>query len=593
MGSCTRSKGVGFLILAAFVLVLGATSGAYAADCTDLCGSIVGIECQISAASIAACAGPPPASNPKNGTFSVAETLRIKSDGIITVPKLAGGNNLTLNIAGDFIMDAGGKIVGDAGASPNDSSAIAATIIINANGNFWTWTTGNITLAGGARISSDQQAGSCNGGRGGNITLEAAGDITTANGSVISANGTKCSAGAILIEATKCREGSGEQCIADGNGYYYTPTIRTGCTIDIDGKVLSQSGNTGTGAKQAPGGGPITINAGCNLIVSNTGIVSSRGKDPGADLVHLQGGCNVNVCGLVESTGTGHAVPNSPTNHCYYQQAGFPTPPNPLNPGDDPADPRLDKPKNSTACVEVWTSGDLVIDSVQFTEWTESQGCNGEINADTGGPGGSSGTSWIDLFALGDITIYGDSVAPYAVHANGNAGTNDNGGIVTVKSKGGEVETYGLAIQANALGNGGKGGNVDVEAGGGSSSGDVDFNAASIQAKGANAGGGGQAGGLISARSWNAYVLGTNLTGELNADGGKGKTPFSLGLVTLQGCGTGTTPPTNNDGVNYTGTVTPSPATILANACGGSPPLPKYVTLPICACCLVDNCPPY
>jgi hypothetical protein len=558
MGSGTRSTGVGFLILAAFVLVLGATSGAYAVDCTDLCGTIVGPECQISAASIAACPSTPP--NNKSGPFTVNETLRIMSDGIITVPKLAGGNTLTLNITGDFFMDAGGKIVGDAGASPNDSSAKAATIIINANGSYST--TGNITLAGGtpgAKISSDQQAGSCN------ITLNAAGDITTADGSVISANGIKCPAGAILIEATRCREGRGEQCFVDG----WTVTLpdghqinTTGCHIDIDGKVLSQSGNTGTGAKQAPGGGPITVNAGCELIISDTGIVSSRGKDPGADLVHLQGGCKVDICGLVESTGTGHAVPNSPKNHC-------------------------DKLPNTTACVEVWTSGDLVIDSNIFRD---ERGCNGQINADTGGPGGSSGTSWIDLFALGDITINNDGVAPYAVHANGNAGTNDNGGVITVKSKAGAVETFGLAIQANAFGNGGKGGNVDVEAGGDPlvsiGNGFVNFHAASIQAKGANAGGGSQAGGQISARSWNARVEGIDATGELNADGGKGKTPFSLGLVTLQGCGRPINPA---DGVNYTGTVTPPPFVNPGDACGGSPEIP--VRLPICACCLVDNCP--
>jgi hypothetical protein len=289
----------------------------------------------------------------------------------------------------------------------------------------------------------------------------------------------------------------------------------------------------------------------------------------------LQPPCSVNVCGLVESTGTGHAVPNSPKNHCDST----------YRPG---------KPTNSTACVEVWTSGDLVIDSVPLPIDTidtirDSEGCKGEINADTGGPGGSSGTSWIDLFAGKNITIEGDNVAPYAVHANGNAGTNDNGGVITVKSKAGAVGTFGLAIQANAFGNGGKGGNVDVEAGGDPTvspgNGNVNFHAASIQAKGANVGGGSQAGGQISARSWNAGVLGINATGELNADGGKGKTPFSLGLVTLQGCGRVRI---SGDGVQYTGTVTPPPGNILPDQCGGSPEIP--VDLPICACCLEVEC---
>ena len=67
---------------------------------------------------------------------------------------------------------------------------------------------------------------------------------------------------------------------------------------------------------QPPGGGTITIVAGCALTVSDTGLVSSRGRDPGADLVHLEG-CAVKIFGVVESTvtaGGGHVLPVNPPN---------------------------------------------------------------------------------------------------------------------------------------------------------------------------------------------------------------------------------------------------------------------------------------
>jgi len=45
------------------------------------------------------------------------------------------------------------------------------------------------------------------------------------------------------------------------------------------------------------------------------GKVSSRGQNPGADPLHLEGGCSVS-CSARGSTGVGHAVPNSRKNHC-------------------------------------------------------------------------------------------------------------------------------------------------------------------------------------------------------------------------------------------------------------------------------------
>ena len=271
----------------------------------------------------------------KTGLVAVGHTLHIGPAGKITVPV---GETLTLDIEGDLVMDAGAQIVSAAAAG----NQVGGSTVVDASGDIVLHGTG----ASGALISANGNLGSCSApGKAGNVTLTAGGDITTEDGSAITAN-ARCPAGEIKLLAP--------------NG-----------VVDVDGLVESDSGLTGTGATQRPGGGPITLKAGCDLVVSDTGVVRSRGLDPGADLVHAEGGCDVTILGLVESTGHGHAVPNSPTNHCYYQVAGFPSPPQtPVNPVDDPQNPRPDKSPNSTACVEVWAGKTLTIDR---------DGANGEV----------------------------------------------------------------------------------------------------------------------------------------------------------------------------------------------------------------------
>ena len=66
--------------------------------------------------------------------------------------------------------------------------------------------------------------------------------------------------------------------------------------------MLSESDQTGAG--NLPGGGMIRIDAGCVLTETDSGVISSKGLDPGADLVHLSG-CDVNVKGIVQSTSPG------------------------------------------------------------------------------------------------------------------------------------------------------------------------------------------------------------------------------------------------------------------------------------------------
>ena len=114
--------------------------------------------------------------------------------------------------------------------------------------------------------------------------------------------------------------------------------------MTVGGLLSSESTFSGTGARQPPGGGPITVIARCDLTVDGT--IRSKGQTPGADLVHLEGGCDVVSMASCESTGGGHAIPNSPANHCH-------------GPIGNPSRP--DKPANSTACIEVWAGDSLVI----------------------------------------------------------------------------------------------------------------------------------------------------------------------------------------------------------------------------------------
>src|SRR5512144_3284793 len=229
--------------IAAGFMLFGAKA-ALADDCTSappfgLGGSVVGGECRV--------AGSVPASDAAHGgSFSIPETLRIMSTGNITVPQ-GTNKKLTINITGGFIMEDGAQIVGDNGNAPNNSTAIGADITITAAGDI---DLGGDLGNGGSLISARQLAGSCNvPGRGGNISLIAnAGNITAGDGSVVTTNSVKCPAGDILVTAQPIGK------------------------IALDGQVLAQSRMSGSGSRA--GGGKITVIAGCDMNVGDTGVVS-------------------------------------------------------------------------------------------------------------------------------------------------------------------------------------------------------------------------------------------------------------------------------------------------------------------------------
>ena len=488
------------LVIVAALLIFLPARAAFADRCTELGGNVVGTECQLSA------------SVKQSGTFNIdQQTFRILNTGKITVPVAAKGNTLEINVcvAGapttcDFIMEAGAEITGDV-LGTGTATGVGATININA--------TGKIELQGdgndGALISSNQTAGSCTPiGRAGNINLVAGFDITTQAGSVIRANGTPCPGGSIKLIS------------AQGN-------------VTTAGLISSVSTMSGTGAQQFPGGGPITIIARCKATVGGT--VESRGGDAGADLVHVEAGCDVVIDGLVQSTGDGHAPPNAPGNHCFDSI-------------------HQDKPPKSTGCIEVWSGGTLTVNPTA------------ELNADTGGSGGNVGTSWIDLFARGDVLSDGNA-APFSVHANGLGGSVETGGVVTVKSTQGSVAAHGKALQANAtVHNGDHGGSVTVEA-----SIDVAFtlnapnNPPTLEAKGGGTTG---VGGAIAARAFTGSLTWLSGAGDVR--------PNATGTIKLEAC----TAIPSTAGTNFNGEVPTKSQSCIPT----SPTLPSYVILPDCVC---------
>ena len=70
--------------------------------------------------------------------------------------------------------------------------------------------------------------------------------------------------------------------------------LYTGRNITVHGTVRAE-GFSGAGH-----GGAITLDACCDLIIGNTGLVRSAGRDPGPDRVHVEGSCHHSAC---ESTG--------------------------------------------------------------------------------------------------------------------------------------------------------------------------------------------------------------------------------------------------------------------------------------------------
>jgi uncharacterized protein (DUF983 family) len=486
-------------------------------------------------------------------------------------------SGITLNVDGaaglDLVLDNGAVIEADDDnvATPN-TGASPVTITVS----------GDLSMAAGARISADNDIQD---GAGGNIDITVAGDMVMSGttgvdqcrsfdipgdgfefykygpflapnvyqdpslGARISAHrwGASASTPAGNITIVVGNYGvppSGtmtmERCSlvdVSGRGSAGEIEITAGRVANLDGLVLSESGESGQSPNQPRGGGPITVRAGCQLTVSDTGMISSKGQDPGADLVHLKG-CAVTIFGIVQSTTiAGHVLPNQPANRCNQDTTAHP-------PG---------AASGFSACVRI-LGQDVTIDATGTH--------NGNVNVD-GVRGPARG--WIDVFATKDVTIVGaPTPAPAAVSANACSSgpcSNSFGGVVTITAIGGKVDTSGQAVvQANATAIGSDGGVVTIQAGGpGIGTGDVALDASFIEASTALSSDN-TVGGTIAIKSFNSAITsGGSAAGHIDASGGA-----TAGAVTLTECALVD---------SYLGAVAPPP-TENRGVCGGQPTVP-------------------
>ena len=457
-----------------------------------------------------------------NGDPNLNFTMMSTSSLLSTNDTGASGNSagpITINVNGNMDMQDGSAITSENTVDGGDSGDVAITV------------GGNMSMEGSATINSSNPSATSGTVGAGNITITVGnfpnvppvGDFSMASGTSILADADHHPAGAI--------------------------TITSGKSMEIDGTVESKSGESGQSPHQPPGGGTITLKTGCKLTESPTGVISSQGQDPGADLVHLEG-CDVFINGIVRSIGVGHGEPDSPPNHCNNDTVAHP-------PGDA---------SFYTACVEIWANN-ITIDS--------TNGNNGEVYADNIQ---APGRAWIDLFANNNVNIIGDTSGPYAVHAVPDGTSNTLGGLITIKAKTGTVTASNEAVTTAPVGNGGTGGTIDVEA-----AGKVDLDTATLNAAGDYFGasppcpsGSGTCGngGHIVVSAWGS---GSNLTWQ-NGDGdvrpnlsgpnGAGGTT-TAGDIKLNACG-GTITTT---GTNFNG-ATPTTTT---NCDSSKPTLPSNV----------------
>ena len=568
---------IGVATLAASVAVVAAPSVALAADV------IINVPTTFAAADAS--------DGASDGTFTVTGNLTITSAGAVTCndpasPPNADACDIDIAVSGDMVMQAGSAIL----AENNVRGGSGGDITIDVDGDMTMCAAagaqtgcGGATANPGAVISARKTSGAGDTGTGGNIVITV-GDLSTATGAFYMEGGT-----------TGYGTESGAKILATGPGAAGDITITVGDTYFTEPGAVIEAGGPATPGTTIQRGGKIYIVVGCEL--TTEGRITSKGDDPGADLVHLEG-CEVVVHGLVESTGKGHTVNANPNQNDVQ----------PANSCDGYTDSlpgeivHADKPGNATACIEVWGKV-ITIDS------TGSQA--GELNADIGN-GGTKGSSWIDIYAFSSLVVDDGAgndelrnnnsgttyLSTYAVHANTIGGSDKTPNTIIAKVAEGPLTASGKAFESSAtltggtgvnalasdtghapgpyfVGNGSTGGTIDVEA-----SDLVDLDDAWVNASGDFYGGAAcpsgsgtcGSGGHIIVHSWDDDIDWREVSGDVrpNDSGGNGAGGTTNGGdIVLDACGT-----LDTTGTDFHGETPSTPS----NCDASKPALPSYVS---------------
>src|SRR3990170_76139 len=215
----------------------------------------------------------------------------------------ASACDITIHVTGDMIMQADSAIL----AENTNNGGSGGDITIDVDGNMTMCAAagaqagcGGATANPGAIISVRKTAGAGDTGSGGNIVITV-GDLTNATGVFYMEGGT-----------SGYGTESGAKILATGPGPAGDIDITVGDTYFTEPGAVIEAGGPATAGTTIQRGGKIYIVVGCEL--TTEGRITSKGDDPGADLVHLEG-CDVFVRGLVESTGKGHTVNANPNQN--------------------------------------------------------------------------------------------------------------------------------------------------------------------------------------------------------------------------------------------------------------------------------------
>jgi hypothetical protein len=245
------------VMVAALVLTVGMPGQASALTCAAV-GGVPGPnpgDCTIQTPITAVC----PFNLTVPGDLLMTSTGSIScNDPVAPLPNSA--SDITISVVGDMEMQAGSAIQAD---NTNDGGN-GGKITLTVGGNFTMRGTG--ATDPGALISS-RKTGLGAGGAGdiritvGNVTVNAD-DLTITCATTPS--------GDILME-------NGARILADAAGEAGSIKMFAGKNATINGLVSSE------GTTELGRGGPITIDACCDLVIGDTGKVISKGADPGAD----------------------------------------------------------------------------------------------------------------------------------------------------------------------------------------------------------------------------------------------------------------------------------------------------------------------
>ena len=404
-----------------FLLLFSAFSAfAYADDCVALGGSIVGAECQIST------------NVKKVGSYTIDETLRILADKTINATNTSV-IGIDLTIDGDLIMEPGSRIFANDPLGFPDSNSPASPITLDI--------TGNLEMYGPAGIVAENRV---SGGSSGKITIDLGGNVHLRNLSTISSarttGGGTGNGGDIDINAggnIDFDEGSIVSASNVGSGKAGDITIEADGKINIDGLIsvgpsinvvsTKYTGDIVSGGNTQQRGGKITIISNSQnepgITIGDNAIIVSQGQDPGSDKILLEA-CGIDVNGLIGSVASkSHA-------------------------------------SDSVPGIVTLRSGTTI--NINGQDLGSVGPAQARVRADDI-TGEEPKPRRVDIFADGKITVNGAlSGSIYTVTSNAGGATNQFGGSIRLISLNDGVLSSALAFQARGSSAGGDGGKLNL-----------------------------------------------------------------------------------------------------------------------------------